>query len=89
MIDTYDTEEGARQVMALAPTLRTLGIDISAVRLDSGDLSALPKSVREILDAGGLSDVTIFASGGGWMIPKSPACSRPARPSTVSASAPA
>ncbi len=64
LIDTYDTEEGARQVVALAPKLRKLGIEISAVRLDSGDLGALAKSVRAILDAGGLPGVTIFASGG-------------------------
>ena len=34
------------------------------MRLDSGDLIALSKSVRRILDEGGLADVTIFASGG-------------------------
>ncbi len=34
------------------------------VRLDSGDLIALSKSVRRILNDGGLQDVTIFASGG-------------------------
>jgi len=34
------------------------------VRLDSGDLIALSRSVRRILDDGGLTDVTIFASGG-------------------------
>jgi nicotinate phosphoribosyltransferase len=34
------------------------------VRLDSGDLAGLAKRVRQILDAGGLGDVTIFASGG-------------------------
>jgi nicotinate phosphoribosyltransferase len=34
------------------------------VRLDSGDLVALSKSVRRILDAGGSPDITIFASGG-------------------------
>ena len=34
------------------------------MRLDSGDLIALSKSVRRILDDGGLADVTIFASGG-------------------------
>ena len=43
---------------------RRSGITIRAVRLDSGDLTALSKSVRGILDRGGLADVAIFASGG-------------------------
>jgi nicotinate phosphoribosyltransferase len=64
LIDTYDTEAGARKVVALAPRLKQQGIAIRAVRLDSGDLVALSKSVRRILDAGGCSDITIFASGG-------------------------
>jgi nicotinate phosphoribosyltransferase len=64
LIDTYDTEAAARKVVALAPRLSAQGIKIRGVRLDSGDLIALSKSVRRILDAGGLADVTIFASGG-------------------------
>jgi len=64
LIDTYDTEAAARKVVALAPRLKVAGITIRAVRLDSGDLLALSRSVRRILDAGGLTDVTIFASGG-------------------------
>jgi nicotinate phosphoribosyltransferase len=64
LIDTYDTEAGARKVVALAPRLAARGITIGAVRLDSGDLTALSKSVRRILDQGGLRDVRIFASGG-------------------------
>jgi nicotinate phosphoribosyltransferase len=64
LIDTYDTEAGARKVVALAPRLKAAGIRIRGVRLDSGDLVALSKTVRRILDAGGLADVIIFASGG-------------------------
>jgi nicotinate phosphoribosyltransferase len=64
LIDTYDTEAAARKVVALAQRLKQKGITIRAVRLDSGDLVALAKSVRRILDAGGASDITIFASGG-------------------------
>ncbi len=64
LLDTYDTEAAARKVVALAPRLKAAGIAIRGVRLDSGDLVALAKSVRGILDAGGLRDVTIFASGG-------------------------
>jgi len=63
LLDTYDTEAAARKVVALAPKLQSAGITISGVRLDSGDLIALSKSVRLILDAGGLANVTIFASG--------------------------
>ena len=64
LLDTYDTEAAARKVVTLAPMLKAAGIAIRAVRLDSGDLVALAKSVRKILDDGGLAAVTIFASGG-------------------------
>jgi nicotinate phosphoribosyltransferase len=64
LIDTYDTEAAAQKIAALAPRLKAAGISISGVRLDSGDLIALSKSVRRILDEGALADVTIFASGG-------------------------
>ena len=64
LLDTYDTEAAARKVVALAPRLKAAGIAIRGVRLDSGDIVALAKSVRAILDRGGLREVTIFASGG-------------------------
>lgn len=64
LIDTYDTEAAARKVVALAPRLAAQGIKIGGVRIDSGDLVALSRSVRKILDGGGLRDTTIFVSGG-------------------------
>lgn len=64
LIDTYDTEAGAKKVVNIAPQLKAEGIIVRGVRLDSGDLVALSKKVRQILDDGGLCDVTIFASGG-------------------------
>ena len=64
LIDTYDTEAAARKVVALAPRLKELGIAVRAVRIDSGDLVTLAKSVRRILDTGGLENIGIFASGG-------------------------
>jgi nicotinate phosphoribosyltransferase len=64
LIDTYDTEAAAKKVVALAPRLQADGIKIQGVRLDSGDLTALSKGVRNILDQGGLKDVRILASGG-------------------------
>ncbi len=63
LIDTYDTEAAACKVVALAPRLAKDGISIHGVRLDSGDLGEHARRVRRILDAGGLKDVTIFASG--------------------------
>jgi len=64
LIDTYDTEAGAAKVVELAPKLAADGITIRAVRLDSGDLIALSRRVRDILDGGGLGEVRILASGG-------------------------
>jgi len=63
LIDTYDTEAAARKVVEIAPRLRAEGIAIKAVRLDSGDLAEHARQVRAILDAGGLTDTGIFASG--------------------------
>ncbi len=58
LIDTYDTVEGARKAVAAGRDRAIRG-----VRLDSGDLGALAKAVRPILDAGGQKDAIIFASG--------------------------
>jgi nicotinate phosphoribosyltransferase len=63
LIDTYDTANGARIVVDLAPRLQQSGIAIKAVRLDSGDPRAEAEKVRRILDEGGLQDVGIFCSG--------------------------
>jgi len=56
LIDTYDTVEGARKAASL-------GRPLWGVRLDSGDLAALSKQVRHVLDAAGLNDAKIMASG--------------------------
>jgi nicotinate phosphoribosyltransferase len=60
LIDTYDTVNGARVAVEAA---RTTGIHPRGVRLDSGDLAALSREVRSVLDAGGLTETTILASG--------------------------
>ena len=57
LIDTYDTVAAARKIVTLAPRLKARGITIRSVRIDSGDLVALSKQVRAILDQGGLADV--------------------------------
>ncbi|QKP78900.1 nicotinate phosphoribosyltransferase [Methyloligella sp. GL2] len=63
LVDTYDTLAGVDKVIALA---RELGEDfgVRAIRLDSGDLAELAKQARRRLDAAGLGQVEIFASGG-------------------------
>ncbi|MBL8394337.1 MAG: nicotinate phosphoribosyltransferase [Candidatus Accumulibacter sp.] len=63
LIDTYDTEQGARKLLDLIPKLASQGCHIGAVRLDSGDLGEHARRVRAILDAGGAAQVRILASG--------------------------
>lgn len=64
LIDTYNTEAGALRVAELAPKLAADGIAVRGVRIDSGDLAAHARAVRDILDNAGLQDVQIVASGG-------------------------
>jgi nicotinate phosphoribosyltransferase len=63
LIDTYDAIDGVKKVVALAKE-RGPDFKIRAVRIDSGDLDALSREARRILDAAGLSHVRIVASGG-------------------------
>jgi nicotinate phosphoribosyltransferase len=64
LLDTYDTPAGARQAVTVARELAAAGHRLAGVRLDSGDLVALSREVRRVLDAAGFSDAKIFASGG-------------------------
>lgn len=63
LIDTYDTIEGVRRVIALARELGS-AFRVQGIRLDSGDLAALSSQARALLDQAGLAGVRIFASGG-------------------------
>ena len=56
LLDTYDAITGARRAAKL-------GKPIWGVRLDSGDLAALSRQVRGILDDAGLPDAKIMATG--------------------------
>jgi len=64
LIDTYDTVDGARKALQVARELEERGEQLAGVRLDSGDLLALSKEARRILDSAGLEYVQIVASGG-------------------------
>jgi nicotinate phosphoribosyltransferase len=56
LIDTYDTEQGARLAASL-------GKPLWGVRLDSGNLKELAPAVRRILNNAGLHDARIMATG--------------------------
>ena len=62
LIDTYDTVQGAKNACIVGKEMQASGAQLKGVRLDSGDLLALSKAVREIFDEAGLHDVQIFAS---------------------------
>jgi nicotinate phosphoribosyltransferase len=62
LVDTYDTLTGVATALDVAATLHLRGP--WAVRLDSGDMLALSRQARTLLDAAGRSDVRIVASGG-------------------------
>ncbi len=64
LIDTYDTLAGARKAVEVAREMAGRGQRLRGVRIDSGDLVALAREVRRILDEAGLVDVKIIASGG-------------------------
>jgi len=61
LVDTYDTGRGVRNAIEVTRRLRLPGP--VGVRLDSGDLAALARMARAMLDQAGLGDARIFASG--------------------------
>jgi nicotinate phosphoribosyltransferase len=64
LVDTYDTESGVRNAIEVGRELADRGKGLVGIRLDSGDLAALARRSREMLDSAGLRDVQILASGG-------------------------
>lgn len=64
LIDTYDTVAAAHKAVTVAREMAARGGRLGAVRLDSGDIIALSRAVRRVLDDGGFPDVKIFVSGG-------------------------
>jgi nicotinate phosphoribosyltransferase len=63
LIDTLDTEQGARYACQVGDWLRSKGSELLAVRIDSGDLAEQSRRVRKILDEHGLSNTKIILSG--------------------------
>ncbi|HSR63443.1 MAG TPA: nicotinate phosphoribosyltransferase [Gammaproteobacteria bacterium] len=61
LVDTYDTLDGVRKVIDL---VKNSNAEVSAVRLDSGNLAQLARETRKLLDESGLEDIKILVSGG-------------------------
>jgi len=61
LVDTYDTRRGIKRAIDAIRSAPE-GISVSAIRLDSGDLDALSREARHLLDAAGLQRVRVFVS---------------------------
>jgi nicotinate phosphoribosyltransferase len=57
LVDTYDTEEGIRRAVEAA------GKGLAAVRIDSGDLGAVARRARDLLDELGATHTRIIVTG--------------------------
>ena len=64
LVDTYDTVAGVRNAVVVAKRMRERGHELNAIRLDSGDLLSLSLEARAVLDAAGMQNVQVLASGG-------------------------
>jgi nicotinate phosphoribosyltransferase len=56
LIDTYDPVQAVAKI-------KSMGIDVAAVRIDSGDILTVSKTVRKLLDDAGYTSTKIMASG--------------------------
>jgi nicotinate phosphoribosyltransferase len=63
LVDTYDTVKGIGNAILAGLELKKKGHRLRGIRLDSGDMVALSKTARKMLDTAGLEYVKIFASG--------------------------
>jgi len=63
LVDTYDTKKGIENAVRIGLYLKSQKHRLQGIRLDSGDIVALSKLARRMLDKAGLDYVKIFASG--------------------------
>ena len=64
LIDTYDAVEGIRTAVDVAADAARRGTTVTGLRIDSGNLSALSRHARNLLDGAGLTEVQVFVTGG-------------------------
>jgi nicotinate phosphoribosyltransferase len=60
LVDTYDAIEGVRRAIRAS---REVDVPLTGIRIDSGDLAALSREARAVLDEAGFRDTVIVASG--------------------------
>ncbi len=64
LIDTYDPiKKGLPHAIEVAKEMEACGKQLSAIRIDSGNIISISKTARTMLDEAGLSYVKIIASG--------------------------
>jgi len=63
LVDTYDTKKGIENAINIGLYLKATKHRLQAIRLDSGNIIALSRLARKMLDKAGLNYVKIFASG--------------------------
>lgn len=62
LIDTYNSIKGAKKAIEVAKRIKKQGINLIALRLDSGDLADLSIRIRKLLDEAGMQSVKIMAT---------------------------
>lgn len=62
LVDTYDTLNGVRKAIETGIRLRQSGHEMVGIRLDSGDLVALSRAARAMLDEAGFPEAKVVAS---------------------------
>jgi nicotinate phosphoribosyltransferase len=63
LVDTYKTVDGIKHAIEIGHSLQKEGHELAGIRLDSGDLLALSKEARRMLDEANLPHTKIIASG--------------------------
>jgi nicotinate phosphoribosyltransferase len=63
LIDTFDPITGAHRAAEVGTEMKRRGRSLAGVRIDSGNLEALSKQVRTILDDAGLNRTKVIVSG--------------------------
>lgn len=63
LVDTYSTHQGIEHTIEIGNTLKKQGLEVKAIRLDSGDLLTLSQYARHRLDQAGFQKTKIMVSG--------------------------